>query len=255
MKPRVLIISGLDPSGAAGLLLDSIISSSEGVITSGVPTCLVAENYRTVEKIQIVEPDLLRSSINLVLEEGDFKATKIGLVPPPLVDDLIDVISKRKSQLGYIVFDPVLFSSSGFNFYENNFGLLFGLFRCSNMITPNIEEFEKLFKISKEKINDKELTNCLNSIKPASLLITSFKRENGRITNLYVTSSKTLIFEVEETKYDVRGTGCALSSLIATFVAKGYKPEEAIKLSMKKVSELVKVSVVIKNGKRRFILD
>ncbi|MCX7832381.1 MAG: bifunctional hydroxymethylpyrimidine kinase/phosphomethylpyrimidine kinase [Actinobacteria bacterium] len=255
MKPRVLIISGLDPSGASGLLLDVTISSSEGVITAGIPTCLVAENYRTVEGIQITEPDILRDSIDLVLEEGDFKATKIGLVPPSLVETLVEVISERKSQLGFVVFDPVLFSSSGFNFYEKEFDLLFELFRCTNIITPNIDEFEKLFKTNRENISEEELKTHLNSIKPANLLITSFERKKRIITNLFLTPSKTMRFEVEETEYDVRGTGCALSSLIATYVAKGCKPEKAIEQSMKRVSELIKVSVVIKNRKRRFVLD
>lgn len=48
---RVLILSGLDPTGAAGLLLDVTIASRFGAVTSGFPTCLVAENFKKLNRL------------------------------------------------------------------------------------------------------------------------------------------------------------------------------------------------------------
>lgn len=236
-SPRILIISGIDPTGAAGFILDVTLAACFGTAVSGIPTCLVAENYRTVSLLQPAMPDVFSRSIELALEEGSFAAVKIGLVPEGLFEPLTNIISAYRENFGKIILDPVLFSSSGFDFHKNNLSGLKQLFYLADLITPNLNEFEAIFK--SEKIDADELVRTAGT----AILITSFKKTDKFIYNLLINKERKAFLKTKRFPFEIRGTGCALSTLIACYSARGCGLDEAIKKSMNTLKKLIKNAV------------
>jgi hydroxymethylpyrimidine/phosphomethylpyrimidine kinase len=243
-----LILSGIDPTGAAGFILDISIATSLGAVVYGVPTCLVAENYRTVSTLITVKGSFIEESINLAFEEGDFQATKIGLLPPGLLKPIVRLISTRRSSFGKIVVDPVLASTSGFSFYQKDFGVLKELLALADLSTPNLEEFYAIFK-SKKKTPEEA---CAVSGIP--ILVTSYKRTNHYIQNLLIDNQKRKVFKTRRFPFEVRGTGCAFSTLIAFYLAQGEDIEKAIQKGMGKLKKLIETSKPLKGEKLRRIV-
>lgn len=247
---RVLIVSGVDPSGAAGFILDVAVASRTGVEVAGFPSILVAENYEKVTKLEPVNPSLLIEALNLALEEGGFQSTKIGLVSKETLKALLTFIQEKRKKLGYIVVDPVLFSSSGFSFHKESAKLFVELFKYVDLITPNLEEFKKLSGYSHPSAKD-VLNFWKEVVRPASLLITSYEVREKILANLLVKEGTLSRFRVLKSGYESRGTGCALSTLIACYIACGFDEVSAIKRAMKKVKLMLENSSVIKKTARR----
>lgn len=248
-KPRVLIISGIDPTGAAGFILDVSIATKEKVEVAGVPTCLVAENFREVKGIQASNADIFLNSLELILEEGNFKATKIGLISQKVLKPFLSFIKNNRSHLGYIVFDPVIQATSGAILYSGKIKEILKLTNEVDLITPNLEEFKSIFK-PKTPFSFKQLADLKKTIR-SEILITSYKKTDRFITNLLITEGGLKQFKTRVYPYEVRGTGCALSTLVAVHKAKGYPLEEAVKISMKKLSAMIEKAKLIKDEKRR----
>jgi len=233
-RPRILIISGIDPTGAAGFTLDVSLAAYMGAAVSGVPTCLVAENYRTVSDLQPARVEVFVRSIELSLEEGNFAAVKIGLIPVALIEPLINTISANRSNFGKVIVDPVLFSSSGFVFHQSNAIEFKKILTIADLLTPNLEEFKTIFK-GKETDTDELLRTS-----GASILITSFRKTSNFIYNLLISKDTKILFKTKRFPFEVRGTGCALSTLIACYSAYGCEIDQAVKKSMSTLNKLIK---------------
>lgn len=250
--PRILILSGLDPTGAAGLLLDAVLAARSGAAISGFPTCLVAENYSRVERVVPADFRLLKRSVELCLEEGPFQATKIGLIPESIVRDMLNFISENKKLLGFVVLDPVISATSGYAFHKKSAVMLKELMKTADLSLPNLSEFKTIFNL-KETSRTKVL-EAAGEISPSSILITSFKRTERYVQNLLIKAGKTKLFRTKLLPYEVRGTGCALSTLVSVNLAKGHEMESAILKATKDLSKILARSVPISENLKRIVI-
>lgn len=242
---RVLFLSGLDPTGAAGILMDVRVASFLGVNSSGITTCLVVENAFRVEEVLPVKRNDFESLLKAVLEESTVRATKIGLVPEESFGWLSNLIEKYRDSLGVIVMDPVLSATSGYRFQRfitDDFKKLISL---SDIVTPNYQE---ALKISGENVSLEEAGKRLLKIGARTVIITGYPVSKSKIRDYLFTENISRFYEGDFMRKKVRGTGCVFSSAIACFLVLGFKIEEAVSKAFTLVKKAIQKAELISEG-------
>jgi hydroxymethylpyrimidine/phosphomethylpyrimidine kinase len=233
--PCVLSIAGTDPSGGAGIHADIKTISATGSYAAAVITALVAQNTQHVDAIFDLTPEFLSQQLHSVFSDLDIKAVKLGMLHNKAV--IKTVTDNLKNYKGFIVIDPVMVAKNGsallqlevIEFLEAT------LFPLATIITPNIFEAEKLLKTRISSLDDmKVAAQTLGEKYNAHILLKGGHLESNICTDvLYSKSNKELhYFDSERinTK-NTHGTGCTLSSAIASYLAQNFDLIEAIKLA------------------------
>ena len=226
-----LSIAGSDCSGGAGIQADLKTMTMNGVFAMSAITALTAQNTTGVRGIYEVTPDFLKKQIDAVFEDIRPDAVKIGMVSSV---GLIEAISERLRFYGAknIVVDPVMVATSGARLIESDAvdTLKRELLPLSTVITPNIPEAEILadMKISDEK--DMLTAAKLISEKfGCAVLCKGGHSINDANDLLYADSKAKWFYGKRIDNPNTHGTGCTLSSAIASNLAKGYSLEDSVK--------------------------
>ncbi|WP_227411186.1 bifunctional hydroxymethylpyrimidine kinase/phosphomethylpyrimidine kinase [Bifidobacterium pullorum] len=145
--PPVLTVAGSDSSGGAGIQADLKTMLANGVFGMSAITSLTAQNTTGVRDVQNAEPRVLAEQIDAVFEDIPPMAVKIGMVSSA---DLIETIAERLSahQARNIVLDPVMVATSGAKLIDDDavVALTSKLFPLATVITPNMPETEALLE-------------------------------------------------------------------------------------------------------------
>lgn len=145
--PPVLTVAGSDSSGGAGIQADLKTMMANGVFGMSAITSLTAQNTTGVRDVQNTEPRVLAEQIDAVFEDIPPMAVKIGMVSSA---DLIETIAERLSahQARNIVLDPVMVATSGAKLIDDDavVALTSKLFPLATVITPNMPETEALLE-------------------------------------------------------------------------------------------------------------
>ena len=117
-KPVALSVAGFDPSGGAGVLADLKTFFAHDCYGVAAVACLTAQNTREIGRVEPVHPELLRSQIQMLLEDIAIAGIKIGLVGSK---KNLEVIAESLTAYSHlpIVADPVLRSSSGTDLFPD----------------------------------------------------------------------------------------------------------------------------------------
>lgn len=222
---RVLFLSGLDPTGAAGILLDIRVASFLGVTSSGVSTCLVVENAFRVEKVLTLKNADFESLLKAVLEESSFTATKIGLVPEESLSWFVELIKRYRDNLGNMVLDPVISATSGYQFQKSISDDFKKLISLTDIVTPNYEE---ALKIAGENVSPEDAGMKLLGLGVKNVVITGYPINGLKIRDYLFSENISTFYESDFIQKKVRGTGCAFSSAIACFSVQGYGFTDAV---------------------------
>lgn len=219
-----LTIAGSDSCGGAGIQADIKTMTMNGVYAMSAVTALTAQNTTGVRAIVNSTPEILKAQIDAVFEDIYPDAVKIGMVSSV---ELIKVIAERLIFFGAknIVVDPVMVATSGSSLIGDGAvdALKNKLLPLARVITPNIPEAEVLSGI-------KILTSD-DMIKAAEIISDEFGCavlcKGGHSLN----DANDLLFEDGDYKWfngrridnpNTHGTGCTLSSAIASYLAKGF---------------------------------
>ncbi len=234
--PTVLIIAGSDPIGGAGIQADIKTCTALGVYAMTAITALTAQNTQAVRAIHAVSPEFIRKQLITVLDDVTPNAVKIGMIPEPQCAEIIyDVITEYN--LVNVVTDPVMVATSGGSLSSPDAVDVIKkrLLGASAIITPNLPEAEIILghKIqSAEKMNDsaKELTELYGC--NGAILKGGHFNNNEYITDYIAVNEHGNIstYPFMHSKIDTKnthGTGCTLSSAIASHLALGYNILEA----------------------------
>jgi len=235
----VLVISGLDPSGKAGLILDVNIIQSIGVWASGIPTALTVQNFKTASIYFCIEPKIISSQIKYLTTSQSPSAFKIGMLPNATVAKTVfECISKHKV---HIVYDPVLATSDGIPLTkaEELLPVISEFGNLIDIITPNVDEiwfFADMVDVQYKKADIgtviKYATQKLFDMGIKNVLIKGGHLKGDNILDRLLTSDGYEIeYSRQRLKKKPRGTGCALSSAIAGFLANGEPIEKAFHLA------------------------
>jgi len=233
-----LTIAGSDCSGGAGIQADLKTMTMNGVYAMSAITALTAQNTTGVSGVYEVTPDFLGQQIDAVFEDIRPDAVKIGMVSS---SGLIRVIADRLKfyKAEKIVVDTVMVATSGARLISEDAidTLIEYLIPMATVVTPNIPEAEVL---SKRKIDDENgMIRAAEEIGKnfhCAVLIKGGHSINDANDLLYE-NGKYLWFRGKRINNpNTHGTGCTLSSAIASNLAKGYDLETSVQKAKEYIS-------------------
>lgn len=252
----VLSIAGSDPSGGAGIQQDIKVISALGGYASAVITALTVQNTMGVQSVTAVDAPVVEAQIHAVLTDLDVKAVKIGQIPnigvaKAIVKELEFLRSEGRSVP--VIYDPIMMSSSGHQFMDSECVAYVAenLFPLCTLVTPNLPEAEMLAGIG--------LTDVF-AIKSAGTELvkkygTAFLIKGGHASGtemtdtLFTTEGGTFRFTFQKVESsNLHGTGCTLSSAIATNMAKGYTLQQSTGYAKRFVYDAITRSVNLQIG-------
>ena len=232
-----LTIAGSDSSGGAGIQADLKTMIANGVYGMSAITALTAQNTTGVSAVMEVTPDFLAQEIDMVFTDIRPDAVKIGMVSS---GELIRVIAGKLKdyRTEKIVVDTVMVATSGAKLISDDAieTLKEELIPLATVITPNIPEAEVLsgMSIRNEEEMEKAARLIGDSFKVAVLLKGGHK-VNDATDLLYENGEFTYFRGRRIDNPNTHGTGCTLSSAIASNLAKGYD----LKTSVSRAKEYI----------------
>ena len=226
----VLTIAGSDCSGGAGIQADIKTMTMHGVYGMSAITALTAQNTTGVRAIQESTPDFLKQQLDAVFEDIYPDAVKIGMVAS---SELICVIADRLKLYGAknVVLDPVMVASAGSSLMKQNAvqTLVKELLPVSTLVTPNIPEAQVLSGVTiKSKEDMIAAAKQIGDSYRCAVLLKGGHSVNDANDLLYV-NGELIWFEGKRIDNpNTHGTGCTLSSSIASNLAKGFTIAESV---------------------------
>ncbi len=254
MIPHVLTIAGSDPSGGAGIQADLKTISAQGCYGMAVITALTAQNTRGVSGVFDVPHDFVDQQIKTLAQDIRIDAIKIGMVGSPATIATLNEFIQR-SHPPIVVLDPVMVAQSGDPLISQDAieAMRRNLVPLASIITPNIPEAEILLgkKFSYFEYELVPMAKALLKLGARGVLLKGGHGAGMRSDDVYADS--TGVCEVYETKRlntpNTHGTGCALSSALACWLAKGLPPAEACRAAKKYITSAIQTADQLKIGK------
>ena len=218
----VLLFSGLDPSGAAGVSADIETINQFGVTPLPIITTLTAQNTQRVLSLEPTKSSLLELQFKLIDEDISFNTVKIGLLGSPYQVKVISKLLREKRGVN-IVIDPIISSSTEHILSSNEMidAMKKELIPLCLILTPNLAELNALAP----GLNEESAISSLNC--PWVLLTTSDSSEIQVEHRLYHDSNLIRKFTYKKLAGQYHGSGCTLSSAIAALVALDVGVEDA----------------------------
>ncbi len=226
-----LTIAGSDSSGGAGIQADIKTMTVHGVYAMSAITALTAQNTTGVSGIYEVSPEFLAKQLDSIFTDIPPHAVKVGMVSSA---ELVRVIAQKLREYGAkkIVVDPVMVSTSGSRLISEDAVETLGreLFPIANLLTPNIPEAEVLTGMSIRTPEEMEqAARRIGERFDCAVLCKGGHQVNSANDFLWQKSGGCWFYGERIQNPNTHGTGCTLSSAIASNLAKGLTLEEAVK--------------------------
>ncbi len=251
---RVLTIAGSDPSGGAGIQADLKTMSACGCYGMSAITAVVDENTIGVTGVHPVPVDFVRGQIRSVLDDIGADAVKIGMLHS---SELIKAVKETLSnyQISNIVLDPVMVATSGDKLLQDEAidSLKNDLIPFVRVITPNTPEAEILLGQKIERQDDlPRVIKGLSCNGNVSVLLKAGHLEEEELTDLFYNAETDEILELHSRRIDTpntHGTGCTLSSAVASFLAHGLSLNDAVKQAKEYIDQAIRKGQEYEIGK------
>ena len=249
---KALTIAGSDSCGGAGIQADIKTMTMNGVYAMSAITALTAQNTTGVRGILEVSPEFLSLQLDAVFEDIFPDAVKIGMVSS---SSLIEVIADRLTyyKAANIVADPVMVATSGARLIEDAAveTLKTRLLPLATIITPNIPEAEILSDMTiKDQTGMEKAAQYLYEHYGCAVLVKGGHRINDANDVLFGPDEKEPVwFEGQRINNpNTHGTGCTLSSAIASNLAKGLSLKDSVAASKTYLSEALAAMLDLGKG-------
>ena len=250
---NVLSIAGSDCSAGAGIQADLKTFIANGVYGMTVITSLTAQNPQEVKMLEDVSIEMLEKQIEAIFDVMEVSAIKIGMLNSKKNGEVV-YSNLLKYKAKNIVLDPVMIATSGKSLIkdETKDFLVNKLFKIADIITPNLDETKEIVKMILNYENIENI-DSIEKMKNYGKVIADFTKKwvlikGGHLSNsaVDILMNKDEIYILEGEKIssnNTHGTGCSLSSAIASNLAKGYSMLEAVKKAKNFVLYSIKNSV------------
>ncbi|GAB3614500.1 hypothetical protein GCM10027415_28400 [Humibacter ginsengisoli] len=228
--PRVLSVAGSDPTGGAGIQADLKSIAANRGYGMAVVTALVAQNTRGVRAMHVPGAGFLTEQLRAVSDDVAIDAVKIGMLADA---ESVGAVAHwlHTTRPPRVVLDPVLLSSSGHRLLDAaGERALPALFEAVDVITPNLDELAALTRAPRAGTwrDALEQASLLSAAYDMIVLVTGGHAEGPASTDALVDAGGRLgkhgsLFEATSPRIHTRnthGTGCSLSSAIATIQAR-----------------------------------
>lgn len=247
---NVLTIAGSDSCGGAGIQADIKTFSAHGVYGMSVITAVTAQNTVGVFAVQDVDKEIIREQIKCIYNDIEVSAVKIGMVSKiETIQVIVEELSKYKAK--NIVLDPVMISKSGYNLLksESKEILINKLIPIATIVTPNLLEAEIILGTHINNLD--EMINAAKEIYnkgPQNVLIKGGHLESDATDVLYDGNEIYLLNGERIEVKNTHGTGCTLSSAIASNLALGYNVKNSVEKAKEYITIAIKNSFSIGHG-------
>ena len=227
---KALTIAGSDSCGGAGIQADIKTMTMNGVYAMSAITALTAQNTTGVTGIMEVTPEFLKEQIDDVFNDIRPNAVKIGMVSSrELIETIVDRLKAFDAE--NIVVDPVMVATSGSRLINEDAiaTLKSDLLPIADVITPNIPEAEVLSGIPIHSEDD--------MIKAAGMISEAYNCAVLCKGGHSINDANDLLYENGKYQWfkgkridnpNTHGTGCTLSSAIASNLAKGFDMQSSV---------------------------
>ncbi len=247
---NVLTIAGSDCSGGAGIQADLKTMSAHGVFGMSVIVSVVAENTARVISIEDVSPKMIEDQMDAVFEDIFPDAVKVGMLSTP---ECMKAVARKLCQYKpeHIVIDPVMYAKNGCPLMNPDAvgALITHVLPLATVLTPNIPEAECIAKMEIHNVEDmEEAARRIHAMGCKTVLV---KGGHGVGNALDVLFDGEKFYQFETPRIDTKnthGTGCTLSSAIASNLALGHTTHEAVRLAKDYVTEGIRHSLAIGKG-------
>lgn len=241
---KVLTIAGSDSGGGAGIQADIKTISACGCYAMSAITAITVQNTAGVSDVHPVPVQRVSDQISAVLDDIGADAVKIGMLHS---SEVIRAVKKmlEQYQLVNIVLDPVMVAASGDKLLldEAIKTLQEELIPIARVITPNIPEAEILLD---KKINSQEdlkhMAEELSYNKKISVMLKAGHFTGNELVDIFYNAEEDRMMELKSKRIDTKnthGTGCTLSSAIASFIARGFSLSDSVKKAKKYIDNAI----------------
>lgn len=250
MMRTALSIAGSDSSGGAGIQADIKTMTANGVYAMTAITALTAQNTTGVTGIMEVTPEFLAQQLDSIFTDIRPDAVKIGMVSSSA---LIHVIAEKLKEYKAenVVVDPVMVATSGSKLISDDAieTLKTCLMPHSSILTPNIPEAEVLAEMKVETEGEMILAaKKISETFHCAVLCKGGHQLNDANDLLYRDGEYKWFHGKRIQNPNTHGTGCTLSSAIASNLAKGYSMDESVKRAKDYISEALEAMLDLGKG-------
>ncbi len=251
IKSKILIIAGSDSSGGAGIQADIKTVTSLGSYAMTAITAVTSQNTTGVLSIISIPGKEISRQIEFTSKDIKPDTVKIGMLhSPPVINSVIK--SLKKIKIKKIILDPVMVAKGGAKLIDEKSIMILKnkLIRNVSLITPNIPEAEIL---TNTKILSKEdmifAANKLLNLGAKNILIKGGHMSSKFLTDIFVNKNEIVEFNSKKinTK-NTHGTGCTLSSAIATFYSCGKTLKKSCEMAINYVNHAIRSGPNFGNG-------
>ena len=242
IKSKILIIAGSDSSGGAGIQADIKTVTALGGYAMTAITAITSQNTTGVKSVIAISPLEVEKQILFSCKDIRPDAVKIGMLHSSKtilsVTKSINKIDSKK-----IILDPVMVAKGGAKLINNAAirVLKNKLIHKAYLLTPNIPEAEILTKKKINNVNDMiEAANILIKFGAKNVLLKGGHKKSKYLTDIFLNNKTLKIFKSKKIKTNnTHGTGCTLSSAIATFISCGKPIIKSCELGIKYVNQAI----------------
>jgi len=244
-KKILLAIGGHDPTGGAGISADIETSAHFNYHVLSILTCTTVQNTGRVQKIYKIPKNYIIESFKEIIKEFKIDVIKIGLLPNiQCSKEVLKILINQKTKNIPIIIDPIINSGSGKKLVtENNLKFLTKkVYPLSDLLTPNIDEYNKIKKnIKKNNINN--------------ILITNFNTNKKSITLKLIKNNPEIEkdFIIEKFYKVYHGTGCTFSTAVACNIGLNNDVNRSIQEALKYMKKAITTSSIV--GKNQSFLN
>lgn len=248
---NVLSIAGVDPSGGAGIIADLKVFIAHDVFAMGVVTATTAQNTKGLFGMQLIDTKMIEDGIKKIFDDIRVDAIKIGVVPSSEIIKCVAQTLKNIPNLPPVVLDPVMSCKNGDIWLEENSQktLIKELFPLAYVITPNLYEAQQILQ-SKFHTRDDFKFACKKLIEFGSknVYLKAGNVDGISLDLLYDGDDFVFLEEKRISSNHTHGTGCSLSSAIASNLANGSDIKEACLKAKQYITGAISHPMMIGHG-------
>ncbi len=244
MKPKskILIIAGSDSSGGAGIQADIKTVTALGGYAMTAVTAVTVQNTTGVSSVVPIDPQVIRKQILFTCKDIKPNGIKIGMLHSShVIKSVTSTLAKVNTSK--IILDPVMVAKGGARLINQSAikTLKDKLIKKVYLITPNIPEAEILTKIKIKNLEDMiRAANILLKLGAKNVLVKGGHRNTKHMIDVLMNRKEIKIFKNKRIKTrNTHGTGCTLSSAIATFLSCGKPLKKSCELGTKYVNQAI----------------
>jgi hydroxymethylpyrimidine/phosphomethylpyrimidine kinase len=251
--PRFLSIAGSDSGGGAGIQADIKTASALGCYAMTAVTAVTAQNTCGVTAIHAIPADMLKAQIEAVMDDMGIDALKIGMLHSP---EVVEVVTWAIRHYGIekVVLDPVMVSANGDPLItpETVEILVRELFPLASVVTPNLDE--AAFLLQRPLTDRAQLDGAARDLLvmgAPTVLLKGAHLPGEQIIDIFACSEGDWL-RMEGARIpsaNIHGSGCTLSSAIASYLAIGLPLQQAVTAGRDYILKAIAAGAPVKTGK------